>query len=154
MKSLLPSIFLTCALLLLCLGCNSNRNPVGTDSKPSASPAAATEPAFVLKNIGPSEAKTLIQQRGDDLTILDVRTPTEFATGHLPNAVNVNYAGDDFSGGLAAIDPSKDVLVHCAVGGRSTACLKDLEAAGFRKVFHLDGGMRGWMAVGNTVVKP
>jgi len=114
-----------------------------------------SEPEFVLRNVGPDEAKMMVHYgiENDSLTILDVRTPKEFAGGHLKQAVNVDYNGGAFASGLADIDKQKDLLVHCASGGRSTACLKELEAAGFRKVFHLDGGYKAWRSAGLPVTK-
>ena len=85
--------------------------------------------------------------------VLDVRTPAEFETGHLVNAVNLDYKSPDFAQQVAKLDPSKTYLVHCAVGGRSTQTLPVLEKLGFRHVQHLDGGIQAWQGAGFPVTK-
>ena len=49
------------------------------------------------------------------VVILDVRTPAEFASGHLPGAVNLDVQGADFGGGLAKLDPSASYAVYCCL---------------------------------------
>src|SRR5262245_49956905 len=48
--------------------------------------------------------------------VLDVRTAREFATGHLPGAINIDINAPDFEQKVAALDKSKSYLVHCAAG--------------------------------------
>jgi rhodanese-related sulfurtransferase len=86
--------------------------------------------------------------------VLDVRTPREFAAGHIAGATNLNYLGGDFSDRLAQLDPSKTYLLHCAVGGRSTNALPKMARLGFTNLIHLDGGFKAWQAAGNPVVRP
>jgi rhodanese-related sulfurtransferase len=52
--------------------------------------------------------------------IIDVRTPEEFASEHIDNAVNVNFLGDDFVSNVQKIDKSKPVFLYCKIGGRSS----------------------------------
>ena len=56
---------------------------------------------------------------GEKVTVLDVRSPEEYADGHLKDAVNVNFNGGNFEAQIAKLDPTKPYLVHCAAGGRS-----------------------------------
>jgi rhodanese-related sulfurtransferase len=86
--------------------------------------------------------------------VLDVRTPREFAAGHIAGATNLNYLSGDFSDRLAQLDQSKTYLLHCAVGGRSTNALPKMARLGFTNVIHLDGGFKAWQAEGNPVVRP
>jgi len=90
----------------------------------------------------------------NSVVVLDVRTPREFASGHIAGATNINYLSGDFSDQLAQLDRSKSYLLHCAVGGRSTNALPKLARLGFTNVIHLDGGFKAWQAAGNPVVKP
>ncbi|MEO6037773.1 MAG: thioredoxin domain-containing protein [Saprospiraceae bacterium] len=85
-------------------------------------------------------------QANPDAVVLDVRTPEEFAKGHLPKALSVNWNGDDFDGGIAALDKSKPVFVYCLGGSRSADAAEKMRGAGFQKVFELDGGMLKWRA--------
>ncbi len=83
-----------------------------------------------------------------EVILLDVRTPAEFAQGHLPNALNINWKGNDFESGIASLDKSKPVFVYCQSGGRSTEAAKEMRAEGFIKVFELEGGILKWRAAG------
>lgn len=90
---------------------------------------------------------------GENVTVLDVRTPAEFADGHLKDAVNVNFNGGGFEAQLAKLDPSKPYLVHCAAGGRSGKSMALFKTLKFTKVYHLSDGYNGWVDAGKPVVK-
>lgn len=90
---------------------------------------------------------------GGEILIVDVRTPGEFQAGHLENAVNVDFRGADFAGGLAKLPHDRPVLVHCQSGGRSTSSLPAFEAAGFHDITHMDGGFGSWQSAGLPVVR-
>lgn len=104
-------------------------------------PAATTTTA---KNVSPDEAEALIKN-SPKLLILDVRTPDEFAAGHIAGAKNVDFFGDDFEKQIAALDPARPLLVHCAAGNRSAQALKQIEALKkFEVIYHLKAGFSGW----------
>nr|WP_223827316.1 rhodanese-like domain-containing protein [Undibacterium oligocarboniphilum] len=85
--------------------------------------------------------------------VLDVRSPEEFATGHLPNAKNIPLA--DLNSRLKEIEKSKAgvVLAVCAKGVRSASAVSLLNKAGFAQAFSLDGGMDAWKTQGMPVIK-
>lgn len=76
--------------------------------------------------------------------ILDVRTPEEFAGGHLKNALNINLYDANFNAQIAKLDKQKKVFVYCKGGGRSAQAASQLSTAGFKNVFDLDGGIMAW----------
>ena len=80
--------------------------------------------------------------------ILDVRTPEEFASGHIDNAKNVNWLSADFVVNTAKLDKSKPVFVYCKSGGRSQKAAEKLNELGFTAVYQLDGGILKWDAAG------
>jgi len=80
--------------------------------------------------------------------VLDVRTPKEFAAGHIPGAVNVDFNAPDFDKKVAALETNKTYLVHCAVGGRSAKACDKLSKQ-FPHLYNLDGGMKAWEKAGN-----
>lgn len=93
-----------------------------------------------------------------DAPVLDVRTPEEFAKGHLPTAKNVDWNGDDFQQQLTAFDKSQPIFVYCLSGGRSSSAIKQMRKAGFTEVYELKGGIMKWRAanlpeVGNNTSK-
>lgn len=89
----------------------------------------------------------------ETMVVVDVRTPEEFAEGHLPGAVNIDFNGDDFEAQIAKLDPAKPCLVYCAVGGRSGLSLETFQKLKFAKVHHLADGYKGWTATGKPVTK-
>ncbi|HTN45077.1 MAG TPA: thioredoxin domain-containing protein [Flavipsychrobacter sp.] len=80
--------------------------------------------------------------------ILDVRTPGEFAKGHVADAFNVDWNGDDFLKKVMALDKSQPVFVYCLVGGRSASAAEAMRKNGFEKVYEMEGGMMQWRAAG------
>ncbi len=91
--------------------------------------------------------------KAKDVQLVDVRTPEEFATGHLDGAVNIDYVNGDFMAGTAVLDKTRPVLLYCAAGGRSESALADMKAAGFTQVQDLIGGINGWKKKGLPVAK-
>ncbi|MEQ1566292.1 MAG: rhodanese-like domain-containing protein [Myxococcota bacterium] len=73
--------------------------------------------------------------------VVDVRTPGEFASGHVPGAVNIPV--DQLGARLGELDPAVETWVICESGARSYAAARLLADAGFRPV-DVSDGMRGW----------
>ena len=86
------------------------------------------------------------------VVVLDVRTPAEFASGHLPNAVNVDFRAADFADQVKALDPAKTYAVYCHSGNRSGQALEVFKADGFTHVADLEGGITAWGSAGRQVV--
>lgn len=78
--------------------------------------------------------------------VLDVRTPEEFAKGHLETAKNIDWKNSSFIDKVEQIDKSKPVFVYCLSGIRSAAAAKKMREIGFTQVYELDGGMVKWRA--------
>lgn len=72
--------------------------------------------------------------------LLDVRSPEEFAEGHIPDAVNLDVNGDNFEKEISELDPSKTYYVYCHSGTRSTRACSKLEKAGFKNLVNLKDG--------------
>lgn len=87
----------------------------------------------------PAEARQLVE---GGATLLDVRTPGEFAAGHLPNAVCIPLG--ELAGRVGELGPKdRAVVLYCASGVRSASALGVLRAAGFAVVKNL-GAMSRW----------
>jgi len=82
--------------------------------------------------------------------LLDVRTPEEYSTEHIGNAINVNWNGADFDSQASTYDKSKPIFVYCKVGGRSAQAAARLAELGFKEIYNLDGGIMKWNAAGNA----
>lgn len=85
--------------------------------------------------------------RGDpSLVVLDVRSPAEFAEGHVPGARNVSHDQIDARLAELADAKEKDVVVYCRSGRRSQVALMTLSAKGFTRLAHLEGDYLAWTA--------
>lgn len=83
--------------------------------------------------------------------IVDVRTPEEFAAGHLRSAKNIPLK--ELASRVAELDKSHPVLVVCSAGVQSVKGAVQLAQAGFAEVYSLDGGFVAWQAQGLPVSK-
>ncbi|MGB1382080.1 MAG: rhodanese-like domain-containing protein, partial [Ilumatobacteraceae bacterium] len=85
------------------------------------------------------------------VTVIDVRTPAEFADGHLPGAELIDISASDFVSRISALDRSATYFVYCRSANRSgqaTALMADL---GFESIYELEGGTVGWEASGRAL---
>ncbi len=80
--------------------------------------------------------------------VVDVRTPEEFASGHINQAKNVNWLSDDFATKASKYDKSKPIFVYCKIGGRSHKAAEKLVELGFSTIIELEGGILKWEAAG------
>ena len=76
--------------------------------------------------------------------LIDVRTPEEFAKGHLINALNFDWNGNEFDKQVSSLNKEASVFVYCLSGGRSAAAAAQLRSAGFKNVIELNGGIMKW----------
>ena len=104
----------------------------------------------IIENITPPEAFTLIQdnQNNPDFVIFDVRTPEEFADGHIENAINLDYYSETFGDELNKLDKKKTYLIYCRSGNRSGKALNIMATLNFREVYNMSGGILEWEAAG------
>src|SRR6218665_372960 len=78
--------------------------------------------------------------------VLDVRTPEEYAKGHLIDSKNINWKDTNFADRVEQMDKSKPIFVYCLSGIRSAAAAKKMREMGFREVYELEGGIVKWRA--------
>jgi rhodanese-related sulfurtransferase len=115
--------------------------------------ASAPDPAAVA--VAPMSQEALLEHQSrhpDHLFVLDVRTPQEYAEGHVPGAVNVPQ--DQLASRLAEVPKDKDVVIYCRSGRRSALAADVLAANGYSRLSHLEGDMNAWVAKGRPVAKP
>ncbi len=87
-------------------------------------------------------------QATSDAQILDVRTPEEYAAGHLIQAQNVNWLSADFISNTLKYDKSKPVFIYCKSGRRSHLAAEKLSELGFETIVEMEGGIIDWDAKG------
>ena len=100
-------------------------------------------------NVDVGEARDLIGERGD-LVILDVRTVSEYESGHLEGAINIPV--EALSGRLSELNPDDELLVYCRTGNRSTTAVGILRENGYDQIYHMDGGIAAWNSAGFPTV--
>jgi cytochrome c peroxidase len=99
-------------------------------------------------------ADELLSSPPTDALILDVRTADEFASGHVPGAVNVSH--DEVALRIEELgeDKSRPVVVYCESGRRAGVAASVLLDSGFSHVRHLTGDMSEWRAAGRPLEVP
>ena len=103
-------------------------------------PQAETE--TTMEEITVTELKQRMDQ-GDDLQIIDVREPHEFDIGRIPNSTLIPLG--QVLNRQNEIDPNRETVVHCKMGGRSARAIEALQRSGFTgRLMNLRGGILAW----------
>ena len=118
--------------------------------------ASVTEaPTQIIQDVNAKEAFDLIQEHKGNprFVIIDVRTPEEFAEGHIANAVNIDFRAEDFRSEIGQLDKGNIHFIYCRSGNRSRGALEIMIELGFVEVYHLSTGIIGWLDEGLPTVK-
>jgi len=95
-----------------------------------------------MEEISSTELKNRLDA-GDDLQIIDVREDNEVALGTIPNAKHIPLA--QVLGRMDELEPDRETVVYCKMGGRSARAIDALQRSGFPgKLINLRGGIIGW----------
>ena len=95
-----------------------------------------------MSEITATELKVRLDN-GDDLQIVDVREPNEVAVAKIPNTIHIPLA--QIVNRLSEIDPHRETVVHCKMGGRSARAIQALKQSGFTgNLINLKGGITAW----------
>ena len=81
--------------------------------------------------------------RGDKLTLVDVREPNEYQINRIPGTVLIPLG--DVPRRYAELDKDAEIVVHCKMGGRSAKAADFLRSVGFKRVLNLKGGILDWI---------
>src|SRR6266542_527248 len=128
--------------------------PLWGADEPKSKPAPHAEKPPVpknVRNVGVDEFDQLRTVKNH--VVLDVRTPEEFAKGHIPGAINLDYNAPGFEKKVAGLDPGKTYLVHCAGGVRSAKACTVMDKAHFTNLVNLEPGFKAWEKAGKPVEK-
>jgi len=83
-----------------------------------------------------------------NVVILDIRTPAEFNSGHVPGAINIDFYNKNFENELKRLDKDAQYFVYCRTGNRSSSALKMMHKLGFTRVWHMYKGIVDWAGAG------
>ena len=95
-----------------------------------------------MEEITPTELKQRLDN-GDDIQIIDVREDYEVAIARIPNSVHIPLG--QVLNRMNEIDPNRETVMHCKMGGRSARAIEALKRLGFEgKLINLKDGIIGW----------
>ncbi|MGB0154931.1 MAG: rhodanese-like domain-containing protein [Verrucomicrobiales bacterium] len=137
-----------CVLALGLVGC---REKTDSETSPEDAKSEATAGSESTE-IKADELAEMLQAR-PGLVVIDIRTPAEFAEGHIEGAINIDFLDAGFAEAIARIDTSAPTAFHCRSGGRSGQAKPVFEALPFAELYHFSGGSIAWSDAGKPMVK-
>jgi rhodanese-related sulfurtransferase len=139
------------SLLLASCGDDDAAGPAAEAAATDQTSAEAGSSISGISTVSADEAAAIVADPPEGLVVLDVRTPEEFAEGHLADAVLVDFYDADFADQLAALDTDVPYLVYCRSGNRSGETLDVMRQLGFRSAVDVGGGILAWASAGLPV---
>ncbi len=108
----------------------------------------------VIRNTRAKIFSKLIHQTKNP-QIIDIRTPGEYASGHLKNAILINYYDRNFAKNIekAGLDKSRPVFIYCRSGHRSGNAIPVFKKLGFKHIINLAYGINEWKRLNLPLVK-
>lgn len=131
------------ALLFILIASTTHTN------QPTISLPTIPEATHMLATIGATQFDTKNSQ--EQRTIIDVRTPAEYAEGHIAGAKNIDIYAETFEEELAKLNRAGSYSVYCRSGNRSGQALQIMESMGFTDVIDLEGGIGAWAREGKSL---
>ncbi|MHB1472574.1 MAG: rhodanese-like domain-containing protein [Dermatophilaceae bacterium] len=122
----------------------------GISACSSSTPMGSSTSQATGQHMTASDFSTALTKPGT--IVLDVRTPAEFASGHLPQAQNIDIEAADFATRIAALDKNATYAVYCHSGNRSGVALEQMAGVGFTHLYDLAGGVGAWQGMGGPMV--
>ena len=108
---------------------------------------ATKDPREPFSRLDVSEAKAKMDS--GDVQVIDVRTPGEYAGGHVPGAINIPHMS--IIARKSEIEPDKEHVFICALGQRSALACEFAASAGFKDLYNVEGGTEAWVKAGYGV---
>ncbi len=140
--------------LLSLAACSSGTSGDRTDAATTL--AAAQVATSVGTSTSPVQlvdvAKGVALATDPSVVVIDVRTPAEFAEGHIARAEVVDVSAADFADRIGQLDRSATYLVYCHSGNRSGQATALMASLGFASVYDLEGGIIAWQGSGAPLV--
>lgn len=117
----------------------------------TAAVGVATALTFAVAGCTSAPAAPTIEMSADTV-ILDVRTPAEFASGHLDGAINLDVQAADFDALVDGLDRDAAYLVYCRSGNRAASAVDRMAAMGFTSLENIGGLDQAADATGVDIV--
>jgi phage shock protein E len=100
-----------------------------------------------VRIIQPTELMNRLQTE-PNLVLIDIRTPQEYAQGHIPRAVNLPLDQFEQRGAELTANRNREVILYCRTGRRVRIAVHLLLEQGFQKIVLLEGNILGWARQG------
>lgn len=98
-----------------------------------------------IKVLSPADFKQAIQNSNKKKQLIDVRTPSEFKSGHITGAINIDFFNSsNFTNAIQKFDKENAIYLYCRSGNRSSNAARKLENMGFKEIYDLQGGFMRW----------
>lgn len=140
------------ALVPALSACSNTPSESGSTAS-SASASVSSDSASSGSSSSPGSSGSSGQANTAIGTLIDVRTPEEFADGHLKGATNIDFNGPDFAEKISELDKDGEYTLYCRSGRRSGLALEAMKAAGFTKVTNAGGVEQASKTLGLDIVK-
>lgn len=96
-----------------------------------------------IKHISSDEMKSMADDTA--FVIIDVRTPAEWSNGYIPGTDKfIDYNAGDFEVQIKELDNSKNYIIYCRSGNRSSKACEIMNKSGFTNLYNLSGGINKW----------
>ena len=103
-----------------------------------------------IKSVNANEFNDLLSS-GNNLVVVDFRTPEEFSEGSIASAINIDFNSFSFKSKLEKLEKEKEYLIYCRNGNRSGQALEIMKNMGFKNVTNLSGGILSWTNSGYSL---
>jgi len=143
----IKTVLATLLAPLLLVACSSS----GGAATSGGAPTSAAAPTVAAPASSSTPAGVTIDPTG--ATIIDVRTPSEYADGHLQGAVNIDIQGADFASKIAAYPKDGKYILYCRSGVRAGNAQQLMKSMGFTDVTNAGGYAAASKATGLPIVK-
>lgn len=113
---------------------------------------ASLASAGTLEHQSVHEARQLLLTSSEQVALLDVRTPAEYAAGHIQDSLLFNFNNDEFERRLSCLPKHFTYVIYGEAGYRSARTARMMKQMGY-DVVHMDGGLEEWKRLGFPMVK-
>ena len=143
----LKNLFSTLILLLISYSSNISL----AQAQKTINPAFTTKINNTISHSVPIITCQTLEERLDDVTLLDAREFEEYKTSHIKGAKYIGY--NNFSASsMKEIDKNATIVIYCSIGYRSEKIGEQLQSLGYSKVYNLYGGIFEWLNEDNTII--
>lgn len=143
----LSIFFIAFIIFFINARCPQNIENIHTTDSTNDQTETDTQKQIIL-TISAEEARQMIEdeKNNPNFKIVDVRTPSEYRSGLIDGAINIDYNSSNFKDALKDLSKSNKYLIYCRSGNRSGSALTIMKDMGFLEVYNMSGGIIYWNA--------